>query len=453
MQEKTKIPRLVIPIRVLTSMQKRKKESIDDVMIPTRSRESAEKPSGIRKSQSKQEFRRPIVNNSKLPEAFRSNRKKKNPFEEGLLFLNSPVSAHTPCQMLKNKHLEPLFLKNQISPMKPILVNEYKSLQKESLFKRQHTDNLFDNLAFNELISVRLVKKSPFSTKKLVFHTKTMRFFLLEEVPIGKNHGFSKEFVEELQLRTKENAGYIQIYKIFWNFPEGNCSILKEYMTAGSLKDLLDFSLGLHEKALWQVLQSLLKHNLISENTYDPSKILFDKSGNAKYTIGLHPKQKEFSLEKLFFHCIFGLEEEFLKENYKSNCCFVHRILENPDEGDFKKKVLMRYSNHMRGILCNLIVKKIVPNKNRLVSLKGEGVEVVDLLKIACHWKDFLGKNRSFGRFLQGFAASLGNDSDDLSDVSTKISENTEFIKEISEFFLVGEDFARKSLLDLIKNI
>lgn len=399
----------------------------------------------LRKSQSKQEFRKPMISSSKLPPAFLMFRKPKTVIDDDhshQISQGSPLSAalSPSVPLFQPSCLKKLFEKGKETAKTSIKRSKFKAFEEKFP-------------AFHELIEVKTLKRSVFSCKKLVFHPQSSRVFLLEEISLRSG---IKEDLQEMQRKTLQNANFVQIYQVFFNCPEGFCSVLQEYMNGGCLKELLSFAVTLNEKTLSEILASLQKIPFIQDESLDPSRIFFNKQGKIKVSIpfneelqGIDKKRQGFSLEKLILTCVFGdfaavFFEKKKKKNNSQVCCAIHETNDPLLLGIFNK-----FSANFQRNLCNILSKNSLEDLETCNKQK-KGAGLADLLRISSHWKHFAGdfqvKKTRFSKFLQSFAALVGCERDILKETYEKIDENHEVIKEISEFFLVKPRDLLKSL-------
>lgn len=396
----------------------------------------------LRKSQSKQEFRRPMITSSKLPPAFQMFRKGKNILDDDhytQISQGSPLSAalSPSVPLFQPSCLKKLFEKSQEATKPSIKQSKFKAFEEKFP-------------AFHELIEVKTLKRSVFSCKKMVFHAQSSRVFLLEEIPLRAG---IKEDLQEIQRKTLTNPNFVQIYQVFFNCPEGFCSVLQEYMNGGCLEELLSFAVTLNEKTLSEMLASLKKIPFIQEENLDPSRIFFDKQGKIKVSLSfkekLQKKKPKVSLENLILACIFGDFSTFFPEKMKKKlnsqvCCAIHETNNPLLLGIFDK-----FSTNFQRNLCKILSKNSLEDFET-GNKRQKGAGLVELLRISSHWKDFAGdfhaKKTRFSKFLKGFTALVGCERDILKELYEKIDENHAAIKEISEVFMVKPG-------DLLKNL
>ena len=280
----------------------------------------------LRKSQSKQEFRRPIINSSKLPQGFFSNKKPTSP-----AFSNSP----------KNKpQLEPIFNRNPIIPLKKFLdFSKQKEIEfkgeTSSHFKRKYQEFLLKNnetfkeIELRELIAIRNLEKKGKSSKKLVFHANSLKLYVLEQFPL-KDPMDSKEKIEEIKEISNKNPGFVRIFKVFYETSQGLCHVLREYMTGGSLSELLDFSGSVNFRSSQAIFLQLDQMLETFPKKIEDFELFFDKKGNLKLEPSFFKtnKPKRQIKDIIYMKCLFGdlFDEDFLRKK-QDFCCLFHGFL------------------------------------------------------------------------------------------------------------------------------
>lgn len=98
-----------------------------------------------------------------------------------------------------------------------------------------------------------------------------------------------KELLSSWQDKVKSHDHLVKFHESYWNVPEGCVSIMMEYMSGGSLQNLLESVGALPEPVLKDItVQVLLGLKHIHENLdcehggLTTSQILFDKNSKVK---------------------------------------------------------------------------------------------------------------------------------------------------------------------------
>lgn len=106
----------------------------------------------------------------------------------------------------------------------------------------QRTSLINSKLRIEELITISMKRsgKSGLSCFKKMLHVPGLQLFGLKEVPIKspETRKHMKAWISNWQSIFQEqgSTGLIKVHGTFWNYPEGNVSILMELMNAGSLQ-------------------------------------------------------------------------------------------------------------------------------------------------------------------------------------------------------------------------
>lgn len=283
-------------------------------------------------------------------------------------------------------------------------------------------------LQIEELITLTRTQVTESYIIKKVIHSRTLALFTIHQVQIT-----SKECKDALKdqislWQSIKNPNFIQIFQCFWNIPEGHLSIVSQFISGCSLKDLYESIGSLPECILHTLSINLLKtlqwlqENVKKFKNFDSFSIFCTKLGEIKFFPKFLPQKTEdspqMSMGKLLIRSLYS--ENLLIVQRK--CCLFHSLQENPMFGNISSAFkhflckLSRFSaasideitqdpwlirTKFRGALVS--IEEIV----RIVNVPDKyGVEkVCDALKVVLSGKNFV---RPSTNAVEDLASELG---------------------------------------------
>ena len=207
-------------------------------------------------------------------------------------------------------------------------------------------------IAIEELITLSQSKISESYTTKKVIHSQTLNLFSIHQVLISSKEAKESLKVEIELWKSLKHPSFTQIFKCFWNIPEGHLTIVSQFLSGCSLKDLCDSIGSLPESILHNLSINLLKTvQWVEENgrkfkNFDGSRIMCTKFGELKLLPSFSSLNTDdsllMSLGKLLIKSVYSENFELVQKK----CCFFHSLPENP--------MLLRLSSTLRHFLCKL---------------------------------------------------------------------------------------------------
>ncbi|KAM3142315.1 hypothetical protein pb186bvf_005485 [Paramecium bursaria] len=253
--------------------------------------------------QTTQKRGQPKINAGKLPSAFTNKRQNKmeplqkkaqNQKVRNLDNIEAIQEYKQVSQMLSPLKRESNQSKNPLAPLRHFMKHQQKihdelGLSVSTLVQGQ--------IKMEEMITTGTIRSyADQSPVKKMLHAPTLKMYIVKEEPlqnkeIRKN---LKEWISFWQNKFGNSGLHIQVYSSFWNTPEGYVSLVMEYMNGGSLQSLFESIGFLPERAIKQIIPSILSslnkiHNAGGQclGALSPSQILFNRDGQIKLNLGL----------------------------------------------------------------------------------------------------------------------------------------------------------------------
>ncbi|KAL4431841.1 hypothetical protein ABPG74_015281 [Tetrahymena malaccensis] len=159
------------------------------------------------------------------------------------------------------------------------------------------------SIKLEEMITLGVIKcQRDSGVVKKIFHAPTLRLYSVKEVPLSSKQARQnlRDWVIFWQNKLHNTGKHVKLYGHFWNVPEGCVSILTEFLSGGSLQDLLESFGTLPESIIKQIAIQTISaldviHN-ISNSYYGgltPSQILFKQDGNVKLSLGISYRSQQ----------------------------------------------------------------------------------------------------------------------------------------------------------------
>lgn len=203
-----------------------------------------------------------------------------------------------------------------------------------------------------ELITLSQIKKSEFYTTKKVIHSQTLNLFSIHQVLISSKEAKDSLKSEIEVWQSLKCHNFIQIFKCFWNIPEGHLTIVSQFLSGCSLKDLYESIGSLPESLLHNLSINLLKtvqwveENVKKFKNFDSSRLICTKFGEIKLIPSFSSLNTDdsllMSLGKLLIKSVYSENFELVQKK----CCFFHSLPENP--------MFLRLSSTFKHFLCKL---------------------------------------------------------------------------------------------------
>ena len=370
----------------------------------------------LRKSHSKQDFRKPIVNTSKLPVGFFSVNKTGSPS-----FSNSPKTKPS----------------NPIVPLKKFLCLEREQEMggTPSCFRRKYQDVIVKaresfnqtNSNIEEFVGIRLLSKKENSRKKLVFNAISLKLFVLEEfkgvVPL--------EELERIRELSSQNPNLGRVFQIFSNNSTGTHSLLREFMPGGSLDDLLGFAISLNERSIDSIMTQLANVYDSFDDIPNDFGIYFDRKGVLKLQIGFSNSktpEKKNSKDLILAKCLFGDLFEQSHISHVTSCCLIHQLCY---ENRYMNVISTRFSKGLIDSVCPKASK--TPRTREFLNSE---VDLKDLLRLSVNYSRkvdcSLSSEDRLNRISNKFAG-IAKKNRDCQFIMERINESNRIVKEISQ--------------------
>lgn len=369
----------------------------------------------LRKSHSKQDFRKPIVNTSKLPVGFFSVNKTGSPS-----FSNSPKTKPS----------------NPIVPLKKFLCLEKEQEMggTPSCFRRKYQDVIVkaresfnqSNSNIEEFVGIRVLSKKENSRKKLVFNAISLKLFVLEELK-----GVPLEELERIRDLSSQNPNLGRVFQIFSNNSTGTHSLLREFMPGGSLDDLLGFAVSLNERSIDSIMTQFV--NVSDSLSEIPSDfgIYFDRKGVLKFQLGFnHSKapEKRNPKDLILAKCLFG--DLFYQTHmvHVTSCCLIHQLCY---ENHYMYEISTRFSKGLIDSVCPKASK--TPRTREFLNSE---VDLKDLLRLSVNYSRKADCSISSEDRLQRISnkfAGIAKKNRDCQFIMERINESNRVVKEISQ--------------------
>lgn len=167
---------------------------------------------------------------------------------------------------------------------------ETAPLKKAPAFLHASSIRLEDVITFSQISSSHrsgVVKKA--------LHALTLKMLALKQVSLTTREVRQSltEWLAQWHDLQAKNSQLLQVHAAFWNNPEGCLSLLCEYMSGGSLQNVVDFVGSVPEEVLADVSRQVLPvlaylHSKGgAHGQVMASQVLFSRSGAAKLGLGL----------------------------------------------------------------------------------------------------------------------------------------------------------------------
>lgn len=490
-----------IAIKVLSH----NKSPINKSSKPLQQRDLLDPP--LRKSYSKQEFRRPVINRSKLPKGFFSIQKSKELTLEKGIGLNSPMSANIDYR----KQLEPLFQKNPMIPLKLFLMDEDEKLNEKALTPNEighikkaneksasNSNNISEKALystsienpFNEKAFISVIEKAPITSERNLSQGQTSssnessfkRKFLLNFEPR------SIKYNELLPLQTLHRIPALSIEKLVLHVPTMKLFLLEEIsfqsLILTELKETLNALCLKSENPLYlkvfNTYWNLQKGHLSLLKEYSGFSLTLEGLLGFTRTLNLRAFQ-DFAMKILSNSTRNGVFEPnniYFDENARIKVSLTPELLLNASFNKEKalKKLLVTCLVGQELLkeesLCKLLLLRLPKTLSDLLKRVSQGeigekltehplfqeenfndgdVELKDLIRASSGWNRVLGEGK-ITMIYKGFSGIIkGLSKSQKKEIGELIKEENEGIEAISRVFGIEKAGFMERIKEILK--